>query len=60
MPEMGAPSREVFALAKIWIQAPICASTRAARASDQNPIFRITKRGSMRIANITSAQMPGA
>ncbi len=60
MPDLGATSREVFAFGRIPIHAPFPGSARAARTRDQKPIFRITKRGSIRIANITSPQIPGA
>jgi len=46
------------------IHAPFSGCTHTARCAlrsrSQKPIRRITNRGSIRIANITSAQMPGA
>lgn len=60
MPDLGVSSREVFAPASISIEAPFWRSARATRAADQKPILRITNRGSIRIANMTSAQIRGA
>ncbi len=56
MPEKGATSREVFAFAMI----PIIRRFSRDGRGDQNPILRITKRGNIRIANMTSPQIPGA
>ncbi len=62
MPEMGvAVKRSICEKpASMSIHTPSPQSAHGTRAADQNPILRITKRGSNRITSMTSAQMRGA